>query len=48
MTRTPFTRKNERSKELLGLLHTDVCGLMMICVIDGNTSLNLLKGLKNL
>jgi DUF971 family protein len=37
MTKTPFTRKNERSKELLGLIHTDVYGLMMISVIGGYT-----------
>jgi hypothetical protein len=37
MIRTPFTRKSERSKELLGLIHTDVYGLMMISVIGGYT-----------
>ena len=26
MTKAPFTKKGERSKELLGLIHTDVCG----------------------
>ena len=26
MTKSPFTHKGERAKELLGLIHTDVCG----------------------
>jgi hypothetical protein len=30
MTKTLFTRKNERSKKLLGLIHIYVCGPMMI------------------
>jgi hypothetical protein len=33
MTRTPFTGKNERYKELLGLIHTDIHGPMTIHVI---------------
>jgi hypothetical protein len=32
-----ITGKSERSKELLGLIHTDVCGPMMIRVIGGYT-----------
>ena len=26
MTRTPFTRQSERANDLLGLIHSDVCG----------------------
>ena len=26
MTKSPFTHKGERAKEILGLIHTDVCG----------------------
>ena len=26
MTKTPFTRHNERADDLLGLIHSDVCG----------------------
>jgi hypothetical protein len=29
--------KSERSKELLSLIYTDVCGLINICVIGGYT-----------
>ena len=32
-----ITGKSERSKELLGLIHTDVCGPMMIRAIGGYT-----------
>ena len=28
MTKRPFTRKGERATELLGLIHSDVCGPM--------------------
>ena len=28
MTKSPFTEKGERATELLGLVHTDVCGPM--------------------
>jgi hypothetical protein len=28
--KTPFTRKSERTDELLGLIHTDVCGPITI------------------
>ena len=28
MTKSPFTKKDERATELLGLVHTDVCGPM--------------------
>ena len=34
MIKTPFTRKNERSNELLDLIHAEVCGLIPICAID--------------
>ena len=37
MTKTPFIGKSERSKELLGLIFTNVCGLMNIHVISGYT-----------
>ena len=30
MTKAPFTKKGERVKELLGLIHTDVCGPMSV------------------
>jgi hypothetical protein len=36
MTKTPFTKKNERSKHLLGLVHSDVCGPMSISARDGS------------
>ena len=29
MTKTPFSGHGERTTELLGLVHTDVCGPMM-------------------
>jgi hypothetical protein len=32
-----FNRKSERSNELLGLIHTNICGSMTICVIGGYT-----------
>jgi hypothetical protein len=32
-----ITGKSERSKKLLGLIHTDVCGPMMIHAIGGYT-----------
>jgi hypothetical protein len=35
MTKTPFTKKSERSKDLLGLVHSDVCGPMSISARDG-------------
>jgi Integrase core domain len=34
MTKTLFTKKNERSKDLLGLVHSDVCGPMSISARD--------------
>jgi hypothetical protein len=37
MTKTPFTKKSERSKELLGLIHTDIYGPMNIHFIGGYT-----------
>jgi hypothetical protein len=30
MTRTPFTRFVERAADLLGIIHTDLCGLMSV------------------
>ena len=30
MTKAPFTHKSERAKELLGIIHSDVCGPMSI------------------
>jgi hypothetical protein len=35
MVITSFTGKSERSKELLGLIHIDICGPTMICAIRG-------------
>ena len=35
MTKSPFTRKGERSSECLGLIHTDVCGTINIQAIGG-------------
>jgi hypothetical protein len=37
MTKTPFIEKSEMSKELLSLMHTDVCGTMMFHAIHGYT-----------
>jgi hypothetical protein len=34
MIKTPFTRKNKRSNELLDLIHAEVCGSIPICAID--------------
>lgn len=36
MIKTSFTGKRERSKKLLGLIHTDLHGVMTIIVIGGN------------
>ena len=35
MTKSPFTRKGERAKEILGLIHTDVCGPMNTTAMRG-------------
>ena len=35
MTKSPFTEKGERANELLGLVHTDVCGPMSISARGG-------------
>jgi hypothetical protein len=35
MTKTHFTSQSERSSDLLGLVHTDVCGPMSSVVRDG-------------
>ena len=34
-TKSPFTEKDERATELLGLVHTDVCGPMSISAKGG-------------
>jgi GAG-pre-integrase domain len=36
VTKTSFTKKGERSKDLLGLMYSDVCGPMSISVRDGS------------
>jgi GAG-pre-integrase domain/Integrase core domain len=36
MTKPHFTKKSERSKDLLGLMHSDVCGPMSISARDGS------------
>ena len=35
MTKSPFTGKGERAKEILGLIHTDVCGPMNTAAMGG-------------
>jgi transposase InsO family protein len=35
MARTPFTRIVERASDLLGLIHTDVCGPMSVAMRNG-------------
>jgi hypothetical protein len=35
MTRTPFTGFVERAASLLGIIHTNVCGLMSIAARNG-------------
>jgi transposase InsO family protein len=35
MTKSSFTKKGERSKDLLGLVHSDVCGPTSISARDG-------------
>ena len=35
MTKSPFTGKDERASELLGLVHSDVCGPMSSSARDG-------------
>ena len=35
MTKSPFTRKGERLIECIGLIYSDVCGLMNIQAIEG-------------
>ena len=35
MTKAPFSKKGERASDLLGLIHTDVCGPMSTCAING-------------
>jgi hypothetical protein len=35
MTRTPFTRFVERAADLLGIIHTDVCGPMGVATCNG-------------
>ena len=35
MTKSPFIEKDERSTECLGLIHSNVCGLMNVQAIGG-------------
>ena len=35
MIKSPFTRKGERASELLRLIHTDVCGSMIVSARGG-------------
>jgi hypothetical protein len=35
MTKTPFTSQSERTSDLLGLVHTNVCGSMSTVVRGG-------------
>ena len=35
MTKSPFKRKSERASDVLGLIHTDVCGPMNISIRRG-------------
>ena len=35
MTKSPFIEKDKRAKEILGLIHTDVCGPMNTAAMEG-------------
>ena len=35
MIKVPFTKKGERASDLLGLIHSDVCGPMSTCARGG-------------
>ena len=35
MTKSPFTEKGERASDILGLIHTDVCGPMSVSARGG-------------
>ena len=35
MTKSPFTGKDERASDVLGLIHIDVCGPMSTCARGG-------------
>ena len=35
MTKAPFSKKGERTSDLLALIHTDVCGPMSTCTRNG-------------
>ena len=35
MTKSPFTRKGDRASDILGLVHTDVCGPMNVNATGG-------------
>ena len=35
MTKSSFTEKGERASEVLGLIHSDICGLMNISAKGG-------------
>jgi hypothetical protein len=36
MIKAPFSKKGERTNDLLALIHTDVCGPMSTCTINGD------------
>jgi hypothetical protein len=36
MTKASFTKKGEMSKDLLGLVHSDICSLISISARDGS------------
>jgi hypothetical protein len=36
MTKLPFSKKGERTSDLLALIHTDVCGPMSTCTRNGD------------
>jgi hypothetical protein len=36
MTKTPFSKKGERTSDLLALIHTNVCGPMSTCTRNGD------------
>ena len=35
ITKSPFTEKDERANDVLGLIHTDICGPMSTCARGG-------------
>ena len=38
MTKSPFTEKGERASELLGLVHSDVCGSIRLGIVSQSQS----------